>query len=125
MRGRHYGDLQEQLMMTDAAIIDVGASNVEEFLKLMQQYHGSHEEFDYFLVPAVKEKKQMADTVNTIRILARIGVPQHKIRVLYNMVEVDDVIDTEFAALFGLAELKNPLCSTQRPLFMQMRYLTS
>lgn len=106
IRGRHYGELHEQLIMAAAAIVDVGASNVEEFLKLMQQYHGSHEEFDYFVVPAVKEKKQMADTVNTIRILSRIGVPRQKIRLLFNMVEVDDVVDTEFAPLFGLATLE-------------------
>jgi hypothetical protein len=106
MRGRHYGELQERLMTLDAAIVDVGASNVEEFLKLMQQYHGSHEEFDYFIVPVVKEKKQMADTVNTIRVLSSIGVPRQKIRIIFNMVEMDDVIEDEFAPLFGLAELE-------------------
>lgn len=106
MRGRHYGALQEQLMLLDTAIIDVGASNVEEFLKLMQQYAGSHQEFDYFVVPVVKEKKQMADTINTIRVLAHIGVPRHKIRIVFNMVDVDDVIDDAFAPLFGLAELE-------------------
>jgi hypothetical protein len=104
MRGRHYGELQERLMTLDSAIVDVGASNVEEFLKLMQQYHGSHEEFDYFIVPTVKEKKQMADTVNTIRVLSSIGVPRQKIRIVFNMVEMDDVIEDEFAPLFGLAE---------------------
>lgn len=106
MRGRRYGELQERLMSLESAIVDVGASNVEEFLKLMQQYHGSHEEFDYFIVPVVKEKKQMADTVNTIRVLSSIGVPRHKIRIVFNMVEVDDVIEEEFAPLFGLAELE-------------------
>lgn len=104
MRGKRFGDLQEQLMVLDSAIIDVGASNVEEFMKLMQQYEGSHEEFDYFIVPVVKEKKQQADTVNTIRSLAKIGVPRTKIRLVFNMVEVDDTVDDEFAALFGLAE---------------------
>jgi hypothetical protein len=104
MRGKRFGDLQEQLMVLDSAIIDVGASNVEEFMKLMQQYEGSHEEFDYFVVPVVKEKKQQADTVNTIRSLAKIGVPRSKIRLVFNMVEVDDAVDDEFAALFGLAE---------------------
>lgn len=106
MRGRHYGELQERLMALDSAIVDVGASNVEEFLKLMQQYHGSHEEFDYFIVPVIKEKKQMADTVNTIRVLSSIGVPRQKIRIIFNMVEMDDVIEDEFAPLFGLAALE-------------------
>lgn len=106
MRGRNYGELQERLMLLDSAIVDVGASNVEEFLKLMQQYYGSHEEFDYFVIPVVKEKKQMADTVNTIRVLASIGISRRKIRIVFNMVEVDDVIEDEFAPLFGLAELE-------------------
>jgi hypothetical protein len=106
MRGRRYGELQDRLMTLDSAIVDVGASNVEEFLKLMQQYHGSHEEFDYFIVPVVKEKKQMADSVNTIRVLSSIGVPRQKIRIIFNMVEMDDVIEDEFAPLFGLVELE-------------------
>jgi hypothetical protein len=70
----------------------------------MQQYAGSHQEFDYFVVPVVKEKKQMADTVNTIRVLAKIGIPRQKIRTVFNMVEVDDVVENDFAPLFGLAE---------------------
>jgi len=106
MRGRKFGELQDQLMTRSAAIVDVGASNVEEFLKLMQQYAGSHEEFDYFVVPVVKERKQQADTVNTIRALASIGVPPTKVRTLFNMVEVDESVEDEFAPIFGLAEVE-------------------
>lgn len=106
LRAKKFGDLQAQLMRLDSAIIDVGASNVEEFLKLMQQYDGSHEEFDFFVVPVVKEKKQQADTVNTIRALAAIGIPRAKIRMLFNKVEVDDTVPDEFAPLFGLAEVE-------------------
>jgi len=114
MRGRHYGGLQEQLMRHDSAIVDVGASNVEDFLKLMQQYHGSHEEFDYFVVPTVKEHKQLADTVSTIRMLSSIGVPRQKIRIVFNMVETDDTIEEEFAPLFGLAELEKSFTLSPR-----------
>lgn len=106
LRGRKFGELQEQLMQRDAAIVDVGASNVEEFLKLMQQYHGSHEEFDTFVVPVVKERKQQADTVNTIRALAHIGVPAQRIRTVMNKVELDEAVEDEFAPIFGLAELE-------------------
>jgi len=63
MQGKTFGALIDELMGLDTAIIDVGASNIETFLKLMTQYDGSHEEF----VPVVKEKKVQADTVNTIR----------------------------------------------------------
>ncbi|KWF77595.1 plasmid stabilization protein [Burkholderia diffusa] len=113
MKGKKFGDLVEQLMQLDQAIIDVGASNVEDFLKLMQQYDGSHEEFDFFVVPVVKEKKQQADTVNTLRALSKIGIPKGKIRLLFNKVEVDDSVEDEFAALFGLAQAEKTF--TLRP----------
>lgn len=63
-------------MTLDAAIIDVGASNVEDFLKLMQQYDGLNEESDVFIIPVVKEKKVQSDT-NTIR-PAAVGHPQEE-----------------------------------------------
>ncbi len=51
LKGKNYGGLQEDLMTLDSAIVDVGASNVEEFIKQMGQFDGSHEEFDYFVAP--------------------------------------------------------------------------
>jgi len=104
MKGKKYGSLVEELMKLDDAIIDVGASNVEEFIKLMQQYDGSHEEFDYFVVPVVKEKKQQADTINTIHALRQLGIPKGKIRVVFNKVEVDDDIVDEFWSIFGYSD---------------------
>lgn len=104
MRGKKFGELVDELMPLDTAIVDVGASNVEDFLKLMQQFDGSHEEFDFFVVPVVKEKKVQADTVNTIRALHKIGIEKKRIRLVFNKVEVDESVSDEFAALFGLAE---------------------
>ena len=104
LKGKHYGDLVGELMKLDDAIIDVGASNVEEFIKLMQQYDSSHEEFDYFVVPVVKEKKQQADTINTIHALKQLGIPKHKIRVVFNKAEVDDDVEVEFESVIGYAE---------------------
>lgn len=104
MRGKKFGELVDELMTQDAAIVDVGASNVEDFVKLMQQFAGSHEEFDFFVVPVVKEKKAQADTVNTIRALQKLGIEKKRIRVVFNKVDVDETVADEFAALFGLAE---------------------
>jgi hypothetical protein len=105
--GKKYAQLIAEIMPLDAAIIDVGASNVEDFLRLMEKYSGSHEDFDCFIVPVVKEKKVQADTVNTIRALQLIGIPQHKIRLVFNKLEPDDCVEDEFAALFGLAAAEN------------------
>jgi hypothetical protein len=103
MRGKKFGELVDELMPLDSAIVDVGASNAEDFLKLMQQFDGSHEEFDVFIVPTVKEKKVQADTVNTIRALQKIGVDRQRICPVFNKVEVDESVTEEFVALFGLA----------------------
>lgn len=113
MKGKRFGDLVDELMPLDSAIIDVGASNVEDFLKLMQQFDGSHEEFDYFVIPVVKEKKVQADTVNTICALQKIGIDKKRIRVVFNKVEVDDSVTDEFAGIFALAEMEKSFISNQ------------
>ena len=113
MKGKKFGQLVDELMTLDAAIIDVGASNVEDFLKLMQQYDGSHEEFDVFIIPVVKEKKVQADTVNTIRALQQLGIPKKKIRMVFNKLDTDESVIDEFAPLFGLAESEKSFTTRQ------------
>ncbi len=103
LRGSRYKELTDQLMNLDSAIIDVGASNVEEFLKLMQRYSSSHEEFDYFVIPVVKDRKQQLDTINTIRALSQLGIPRTKIRLVFNKVDTNDSVEEDFNLLFGLA----------------------
>lgn len=106
LRGKDFGALQADLMDLDAAIVDIGASNVEDVVKLMGQFEGSHEEFDYYLVPTVAEKKQQLDTVNTIAALAGLGVPPERILVVFNKVDQDDVghLQELFGFVFGYYE---------------------
>lgn len=104
VRGKQFGALQEQLMLLDAAVIDIGASNVEDFIKLMQQYRGSHEDFDFFVVPVVKEGKQVRDTIATIQALRKMGVPAKKIRVVFNKLESDDTVEEAFYPMFAFHE---------------------
>jgi hypothetical protein len=74
-------------------VVDIGASNVEELLALMRRYRGSHEDFDYFIVPTVPARKQQLDTLATLAELSRFGVPADKMRLVFNMVE--DATDFE------------------------------
>jgi hypothetical protein len=104
MRGKKFGDLLDEVMPMTAAIVDVGASNVEDFLQLMQRYGGSHTEFDCYVIPVVKEKKVQMDTVNTIRALQKIGIDKHRIRVVFNKLESDELVSDDFPMLVGLAE---------------------
>lgn len=99
VRGDQFGQLQEELMMMDSAVVDVGASNVEAFVKLMQQYRGSHEEFDLFVIPTVKDSKQVKDTIATIEALKSMGVPAKKITVVFNKLQSTETVEEEFYPL--------------------------
>lgn len=101
MKGKQFGELLEGLAMLDDAVIDVGASNVEDFIGLMGQYKGSHEDFDLFAVPTVPKAKQQRDTISTIDALSELGVPAKKIRLVFNMVELDDTPDKVFPGLYA------------------------
>lgn len=103
IRGKDFSGLQEDLMVMESAIVDIGASNAEDFIKTMGLFDGSHEEFDFFIVPVVPEKKQQLDAINTIKTLARLGVPAEKIRVVFNRVDPDDLknLPSIFPTLFG------------------------
>lgn len=106
LKGKDFGNLQEELMQLKSAIVDIGASNVEEFIKLMGQFDGSHEDFDYFVVPVVSDKKQQTDTIKTIKTLSGLGVPAKKIRVVFNKVDLEDADDvpSKFNLLLGFYE---------------------
>lgn len=104
VKGTEFGQISEHIMSVDSAIVDVGASNVEAFITLMRKYRGSHQDFDYYVVPVVKEKKQQKDTMATIEALSAIGVPANKIRLVFNKVEIDDDVTKDFAVLFAYHE---------------------
>jgi hypothetical protein len=53
LRDKEFDELQERMMSRMNVVVDVGASNVEDYVSLMQRYEGSHEDFDRFVVPTV------------------------------------------------------------------------
>jgi hypothetical protein len=81
LRGRQFAELQEHLQTLDSVVADIGASNVEDLLDLMRKYQGSHENFDYFVIPTVATLKQQQDTIAILAELARLGVPASQLRV--------------------------------------------
>lgn len=104
VRGNQFGELQEYLQTVDNAVVDIGASNVEDLLALMRKYRGSHEDFDHFVIPTVPALEQQQDTIATLAELARIGIPASKMRVVFNQVEDDARISELFASLFAFIE---------------------
>ena len=101
IRGRQFAQLQEFLQSVDKVVIDIGASNVEELLKMMRRYRDSQEDFDGFIVPTVPARKQQQDTAATLAELARIGVPPQRLRLVFNQVDDDSPIDRTFDTLLA------------------------
>src|SRR5450432_788385 len=107
LRGSQFGELQEYLQTVDNVVVDIGASNVEDLLALMRKYRGSHEDFDYFVIPTVPALKQQQDTIATLAELARIGIPASKLRIVFNQVEDDAKVSETFDTLLAFIE-ENP-----------------
>lgn len=84
MTGSEFGQLQEDMLAQEKVIVDVGSSNIEEFLKLMRRYEGSHEDFDLYVVPCVPALKQQKDTIECILELSKLGIRKEKIRIVFN-----------------------------------------
>jgi len=108
LRGRQFGELQEYLQTVDNVVVDIGASNVEDLLALMRKYRGSHEDFDYFVIPTVPALKQQQDTIATLAELARLGIPASKLKLVFNQVEDGTDISELFDTLLAFIE-QNPL----------------
>lgn len=101
IHGKQFADLQEYLQTVTSAVVDIGASNVEQLLELMRQYRGSHEDFDVFVVPTVPPFKQQQDTIATLVELSRIGVPSSQVRLLFNMVDDREDLARSFHPLLS------------------------
>jgi hypothetical protein len=127
IRGRQFAQLQEFLQSVDDVVIDIGASNVEDLLKLMRRYRGSQEDFDAFVVPTVPARKQQQDTAATLAELARIGVPATRLRLVFNQVDDDSPIEQAFETLLaycaasGVVQARTAACMTFNEVYARVR----
>lgn len=102
MRAAKFGEIQREILLHDGpVIVDIGASNVETFMKQLVAFSGAQVDFDLFVIPVLKDRKVQIDTVNTIEALAKLGVTRDRIRVVFNRLDVEDDPEAEFPALFG------------------------
>jgi hypothetical protein len=108
LRGSEFRELQTYLQTIDNVVVDIGASNIEEFMARMHYYQDSHEDFDCFVVPTVSALKQQQDTIATIAELSQLGIPPGRLRVVFNMVERGAVMEKTFAPLLAFLD-KQPL----------------
>jgi len=102
LRGEQFGKLFRDLLRLQDAIVDVGASNIEDFLSAMTRYEGAYEEIDFFVLPVIGTGKAQRETIKTITALSNLGVASDRIRVLFNRVESD--VEEEFLPVLTYAK---------------------
>ena len=123
MRAEHFLRLAERIIVSESSIIDVGASNIEEFIIRMNQQEGVHEDISHFIIPLTKDEKQQEDTIRTIRCYKALGVPSEKIVLVFNMVRPNDIIEDTFSSVIQAANVEgvvvNPLIKMEINEFYQ------
>lgn len=102
-KGRQFKNIYNEIVVSDCAIIDVGASNCEAFLDGLTKFEDGHDEIDIFVIPTTPGQKCDIDTIKTVRMLASIGVPAEKIRIIFNRVQ--ESVTDEFPVILKFAEL--------------------
>lgn len=101
LRGEQFGKLFRDLLRLQDAIVDVGASNIEDFLSAMTRYEDAYEEIDFFVLPVIGTGKAQRETIKTITALVNLGVAPGRIRVLFNRVQSD--VEDEFLPVLTYA----------------------
>jgi len=91
------------LLTAESAIVDVGASNIEDFLAELVKYDDAQAEIDLYVLPVVSTGKAQRETIKTAQVLAAAGVAQDRIRILFNRVDVS--ARDEFEAIFNYESL--------------------
>ena len=103
VRGDDSKKLLEGLSKVRSAVIDVGTSNVENFLLMLQQ-EGAQSMFDYFVVPceAVYEKvNEFQEFCRTVNALAKLGVAPERIKVLFTKLKPGKNVEEEAIRVFN------------------------
>lgn len=99
-------DIMKRVDLTDNVIIDIGSSNIEIFFNQLESYAGSHDDIDYFIIPAVPQYKQQVDTIKTIANLLDLGVEKSAIKIIFNQFIETESIDRQFNELLNSDEYK-------------------
>lgn len=96
-RGRDFKEVLTEVAASENVVVDVGSSNVEQVFNQLRKLAGSHEDFDFYVVPTVPAEKQQKDTLRVVADLLRLGVDPEKIKIVFN--NVPD--DAEVKKMFG------------------------
>lgn len=98
VQGDNFRKVYSELVASDDVIVDVGASNVEGFLRGLSSFRDGHDEVDLFVIPMTSGSKEQREGLKTFSVLEAMGVPSKKIKVIFNRVVLDVRAEFSIAA---------------------------
>lgn len=107
LNASQFKQIYHTLMYEDDVILDVGASNVAQFMEELTKYRSAIGELDLIVIPTVPAEKQQKDTIATIEWLAKLGVPASRIRVVFNQYTGQEVLGATYAHVIGYSRDKD------------------
>jgi len=93
-------DIYMEIIENENLILDVGASNLAAFWEETSKFAGVNTLFDLFVIPTGVRGKLQEDTYKTIRFLRSEGIPDDKIKVIFNGVE--NSVENDFEMLLSV-----------------------
>lgn len=103
---KEFDEILKRIDDAECTIIDVGSSNIEQFMVQMLEFKGSHELIDYFLIPVTTQDKQQRDSINTINNLLDSGIEIDRIKVILNQAEKDLEIKKQYSIFLNNKQCK-------------------
>jgi hypothetical protein len=98
----NFDELYLDLLENDDVIVDVGASQLENFFVELSKIAGVETLFDYFIIPTIPTDKAQTDTAKTVLFLMNRGVDKDKIKVVFNAIKNN--VESDFAILIKALE---------------------
>ena len=96
-------DLTQYGIIYDDYILDVGSSEIKDFLHAIEKTREILDEFDLIVVPTIKDQKIIPDTKKTMMVIRLLGY-EKKLQVLFNRIANPSTIEEDFESLFSWAK---------------------
>lgn len=94
--------IQDKIVFSDSLVIDVGASNIKEFMEKLKEYGGAENDIDYFVIPVSGDAKQSSDTMKTFDFLIHdLNIEAEKIKLIFNRVKDKKDASNKYLSVFG------------------------
>jgi len=101
LSAKEFDEILRRIDDSDCTLIDVGASNIEQFMVQMLEFQGSHELIDYFIVPVTPQEKQQTDSIATVYNLLDMGIEEDRIKIIFNLADKDTQIERQFSVFLA------------------------